>query len=77
VYNQENKYCPNCGVAFECKVDNITQCQCFGVTLNSEVQQYLRKQFAGCICLNCLKKFSKKYDQPSIIQINKKPGHSF
>ena len=51
----ENKICGGCGVVFECKVGNIAQCQCYGITLNNEEYKYIGKQFAGCICIHIIK----------------------
>jgi hypothetical protein len=50
----EKKNCPRCGVAFECKPGNITQCQCNGITLTLEQKSYISQRYDDCLCRNCL-----------------------
>ncbi|MHA4808372.1 cysteine-rich CWC family protein [Flavitalea flava] len=50
----EEKYCPRCKSAFECKVGDITQCQCFGIGLNPEEKKFLEERYEDCLCRNCL-----------------------
>ena len=58
----EDKDCPRCGIAFECKVGNIAQCQCYSINLNNEEQQYISKKFTDCLCLNCIKVLRAAYN---------------
>lgn len=72
----EDKYCPRCGIAFECKVGNITQCQCYGISVNIEEQQYISKQFSDCICFSCIKTLRAEFNTGKFTtQIKKHPGH--
>jgi hypothetical protein len=50
----EDKYCPRCSKPFECKVGNITQCQCYGVQLAVEERAYIDSLFTDCVCRACL-----------------------
>ncbi|MGG9964816.1 cysteine-rich CWC family protein [Ferruginibacter sp. SUN106] len=50
----EDKYCPRCNKVFECKVGNITQCQCYGLSLSDEERAYISTAFSDCICRECL-----------------------
>jgi Cysteine-rich CWC len=50
----ENKHCPRCNKAFECKVGNITQCQCYGIPLSVEERAYIDTLFTDCVCGPCL-----------------------
>ena len=50
----EEKYCPRCDAAFECKPGNIGLCQCFGIAFNEEERQLLKEKFTDCLCINCL-----------------------
>jgi hypothetical protein len=48
------KICPSCGRAFECRVDDIEQCQCYGIQLKPETQLAIREKFSTCLCSKCL-----------------------
>jgi hypothetical protein len=50
----EEKYCPRCKSAFECKVGDIAQCQCFGIGLSLEEKTFLEERYEDCLCRNCL-----------------------
>ena len=50
----EEKKCPRCGASFECKVGNITECQCYGVTFTIEERAYLESKYEDCLCRGCL-----------------------
>lgn len=52
--NHEEKYCPRCRTAFECKVGDILQCQCYGVRLTPEEKALLEQRYEDCLCRNCL-----------------------
>ena len=54
----EEKICEKCGVAFECKVGDIANCQCSQVKLSDAVQLFLANNFSDCLCLNCLKEIN-------------------
>lgn len=72
----ETKHCPRCGVAFECKVGNITQCQCYGITLTTPEQEYIYKQFADCLCLACIKNIRVQLSTEKLASLIKKhQGH--
>ncbi|MGM0413244.1 MAG: cysteine-rich CWC family protein [Pseudomonadota bacterium] len=51
----EPKNCPRCGTAFECRVGNITRCQCQVVTIPEEVADELQTEYGDCLCADCLK----------------------
>ena len=46
--------CPRCGGAFHCGIGDAGACPCTTVTLSAALQQQLRTQFQGCLCLHCL-----------------------
>ena len=50
----ETKSCPRCKIPFECKPGNITQCQCFGITLTAEQKVYIEQRYNDCLCRSCL-----------------------
>lgn len=50
----EEKKCPRCGASFECKVGNITECQCYGVSFSVEERAFLEGKYEDCLCRTCL-----------------------
>lgn len=50
----ETKYCPRCNAPFECKVGNVTACQCDGITFNDAEKDYIANSYADCLCRKCL-----------------------
>lgn len=50
----ESKTCPRCRNSFECKPGNITQCQCFGISLSIEQKAFIEQRYNDCLCRNCL-----------------------
>lgn len=67
----EEKYCPKCNGYFECRMGDVTNCQCSTVQLNQETVQFLSQTYFDCLCKNCLAKIdndvkvSKKYNFPT------------
>jgi hypothetical protein len=58
----EQKYCPRCTVAFECKVGNITQCQCSNINLNVEEHAYIGSLYQDCLCAACIAAVRSEYN---------------
>lgn len=54
----EFKNCPKCNVAFECKVNDINNCQC-NLPLKEETTSFLKKTDYDCLCSNCLTHYNK------------------
>lgn len=50
----EMKKCPRCSVAFECRVNDIQNCQCAGVKLTHDASAFLAKTAFDCLCSTCL-----------------------
>ena len=50
----ETKSCGRCHQTFECKVGNITQCQCNGIRFNEEEKTYITTNYIDCLCRECL-----------------------
>ncbi len=53
------KICLHCGNEFECKEDDIINCDCLSVTLSAETLAYIASQFEECLCLRCLRNFEE------------------
>ncbi len=57
----KNKYCPRCGLDFECKAGAVGSCQCATISLTEEERDYLQGKFDDCLCLNCLKEIKTEF----------------
>lgn len=57
----EEKHCPRCNIAFECKAGTITQCQCNTIQLSVKEREYVESQYEDCLCVNCLMFLQKEY----------------
>jgi hypothetical protein len=57
----EEKHCPRCSIAFECKAGTIMQCQCSSIQLTVEESAFILAKYDGCLCINCLRDLQKKY----------------
>lgn len=57
----EEKQCPRCGNGFECKVGNISECQCAGVLLSIEERAFIETRYNDCLCISCLKELKNRY----------------
>ena len=58
----EEKHCPRCNIAFECKAGTITQCQCSAIQLSAEESAFIQAKYDDCLCINCIRDLQKKYD---------------
>jgi hypothetical protein len=57
----EQKSCPRCGAVFECKVGDISNCQCYGIQLSVAEEAYIATQYSDCLCRNCLLQLQQRY----------------
>lgn len=70
----EEKSCPRCGVKFECKVGDITNCQCYGVELTAGEEAFITQSYSDCLCRNCLLQLKSRYSlftEQKIFYINR------
>jgi len=56
----EAKICPRCKRPFECKVGDISHCQCSGFVLTGEGMAFIEERYNDCLCANCLKDLQNK-----------------
>ena len=52
------KTCPHCNQVFDCKSEDILNCDCMKINLSKEAQIAIGKIYTECLCLNCLRKFN-------------------
>ncbi|PKD21656.1 hypothetical protein APR41_01330 [Salegentibacter salinarum] len=57
----EEKYCPRCKTAFECKVGSIQLCQCADIKLDNEELEYIRDLYENCLCASCMKELKTEF----------------
>jgi len=59
----EIKQCPRCKNDFECKTNNVLQCQCAGISLTENQRTLIANQYSDCLCADCLHYFSREQNQ--------------
>jgi hypothetical protein len=52
------KICPHCQKKFECRNDNIMECECIHVILSKEAYQYISSRYSDCLCIDCLREIN-------------------
>jgi len=57
----EQKSCPRCGSAFECKAGDISNCQCNSMVLTVEETAFIEMRYNDCLCAVCLADLQNKY----------------
>jgi len=67
----EEKNCPRCGAGFECKVGDISHCQCYAVKLNEQEIKFVAQKYSDCLCAACMKAMKTEYSMlQSQLQLN-------
>ena len=54
------KICPHCGEEFECKENDILNCDCATVKLSPATRTRIASVYDECLCVKCLKYFEKQ-----------------
>ena len=57
----EQKTCPRCEKPFECKVGDVTHCQCYGIQLTIEEKAFIEERYSDCLCRHCLLELKQRY----------------
>jgi len=57
----EEKNCPRCSNAFECKVGDISHCQCNSIVLSAEERAFAEDRYKDCLCAACLSDLRNRY----------------
>lgn len=52
------KTCSRCGVTFECKVNDVSNCQCSELTISKEAYELISKTHQDCLCKACLEQLN-------------------
>lgn len=53
------KSCPRCSRDFECRSDDIFNCDCINIPLSKEDLVWLAQNYEDCLCTACLKVISE------------------
>jgi len=53
------KQCPRCGTDFECKVDDLRNCDCVAVKVSLPALKTLKGRYEDCLCPNCLREIAE------------------
>jgi hypothetical protein len=64
----EIKRCPRCNKEFQCKSGNITQCQCYGIQLNSAELRFIKENYDDCLCAECMIKMEQLYKEKQVLE---------
>ncbi|MCK4855610.1 MAG: cysteine-rich CWC family protein [Bacteroidales bacterium] len=48
------KICPHCQCDFECRNDNVMECDCVNVILTKEAFHFISSRYSECLCVDCL-----------------------
>lgn len=57
----EEKKCLRCDRSFECKVGNVSQCQCSGISFTEEEKKFIGEKYNDCLCRDCLLELKNRY----------------
>lgn len=52
--------CKRCGSRFECKVGDVSNCQCSTISLSDVTRKFLDHTYFGCLCATCLTEMESK-----------------
>lgn len=58
-FKHEILVCKRCNKSFECKVGDISRCQCKAAAVSTTTIEFLEKTSWGCLCVNCLKQIDR------------------
>jgi hypothetical protein len=58
----QEKKCPRCGTAFECRADEIAECQCNAIELNEAERTFVSNAYVDCLCAKCLREVKDAYN---------------
>jgi Cysteine-rich CWC len=62
----ETKHCGRCQAPFECKVGNITECQCYGVAMSDHEKKFIADNYNDCLCRQCLEAIKTEFRQDAM-----------
>lgn len=70
----EQKSCPRCQQPFECKVGDVLNCQCFGISFNETEKAHIEGRYQDCLCRKCLLELKQQpvlFTEKYLLDVNK------
>ena len=61
--------CQRCQSIFECKANDIANCQCATFIISEATQQYLSTTDYGCLCKKCIIEINQSIENPKSTEI--------
>jgi hypothetical protein len=61
------KICPRCTNYFDCKHNDILQCHCVSIRLDSRQLEFIGRNYDGCLCHSCLQEIKDYFPTVDII----------
>jgi ribosomal protein L34E len=58
---EKKAVCAACNNPFQCLPENITACHCYGVVLSDAAKDWIKAQYEGCLCSDCLQKIQEQF----------------
>ncbi|HEY6502898.1 MAG TPA: cysteine-rich CWC family protein, partial [Chitinophagaceae bacterium] len=49
--------------SFECKTENISDCQCNGISFTPEEKTFIEEKYNDCLCRSCLLELKMKMNE--------------
>ncbi|MEH0167029.1 cysteine-rich CWC family protein [Roseateles microcysteis] len=56
---ESNAACPRCSQPFHCGASDA-HCDCFDLKLDAPMREQLASQYAGCLCIACLRELKQQ-----------------
>jgi hypothetical protein len=53
--------CPRCEIPFECRIGDISNCQCTGIAFSIEEKAFIEDRYQGCLCRECLLELKQRH----------------
>ncbi len=60
ITNPSFKYCPKCAAQFECRANDIQNCQCNNIEFSTTEKEYIGTLYIDCLCRDCLLKLKQE-----------------
>ncbi|TDS60151.1 cysteine-rich CWC family protein [Myroides indicus] len=68
----KNTVCTHCKKSLECKVDNISECECSNVPVSNDTRLFLSQTYHKCLCSACLSKIEKMIQYAKVNEFPKR-----
>ncbi|HFC00992.1 MAG TPA: hypothetical protein ENJ53_09335 [Phaeodactylibacter sp.] len=66
--------CQRCNASFECKMDDIANCQCSTVRVSEATHVFLKQTNYGCLCKKCLAQINELVEKTKLHSFPTQPS---